>query len=193
VRERCEIATRSHRPLRRNDRQHVGVVELDQRIDEYAAHARIAARQRRDLERERQPHHRGGQRIAYAHRMRQHEVTLQQLELLVGNVGLRKPPKACVHAISGLAALHDLGHGGRASLDGGVRSLRNRKPDSAARQFAQGAEIQGIADCEHRAMMPEITRGLARMRASLEQGSPSWQPLVWPHSLVLERPPSSLS
>jgi hypothetical protein len=34
--ERCEIATRSHRPLRRNDRQHVDVVGLDQCIDEYA-------------------------------------------------------------------------------------------------------------------------------------------------------------
>ena len=114
---------------------------------------------------------------------------MQQLELIVGNVGLRKPPKARVHAISGLAALHDLGHGRRAALDGRVRGVRNRKPDSAARQFAQVAEIQGIADCEHRAMMPEITRGLARMRASLEQGSPSWQPLVWPHSLVLDRRP----
>src|SRR6187401_2146223 len=124
--------------------------------------------------------------------MLQHQVTLQQLELVIGNMRLRKPPKARIHAISRLAALHDLGHRGCAAVDGGVRRLRHRKRCSAARQFAQGAEIQGNTNREHRAMMPEITHGLARMRASLEPGSTSWQPLGWPHSFALDWPPSFL-
>jgi hypothetical protein len=70
-------------------------------------------------------------------------------------------------------------HGGGATLDGGVRGGGNGNFDSATRQIAQGSEIQRITYLEHRAMMPEITRGFARMRASPEQGFPSWHPLAW--------------
>ena len=43
-------------------------------------------------------------------------------------------------------------------------------------------EIQGIADLEHRAMMPENTHGLARMRAITRTRFLAMAPLVWPSS-----------
>ena len=49
----------------------------EQRIDDLGPHARVAARQAHGLGREHQPHHAGGQRLARAGAVRQHEVALQ--------------------------------------------------------------------------------------------------------------------
>ena len=87
--------------------------------------------------------------------MRQHQVALQELELFVGDMGLRQPAEAGVDAVGRLPARDDAGHRGRAALDGRQAASDNDKRDAAARQIAQGGEIQGIADLEHRAIMPE--------------------------------------
>ena len=87
--------------------------------------------------------------------MGQHEIPLQQLELPGGNVGLRQPAEAGIDAIRTLAAFDDVGHGLRAAVYGTCSGVGQRQAGAAARQITQGGEIDGIADLEHRAMMPE--------------------------------------
>ena len=151
MRERREIAAGADRTLGRHARQHVGVVEPDQRIDQLAAHAGVTARQRGDLERQHEPHHGRRQRIAHAHGMRQDQVALQELELLVRDVRLRQPPKAGIDAVGRLPAPDDLGHRRGAALDGRRGGLRNRPawtpPRDKSRKVAKfrGLPISSIA------------------------------------------------
>jgi hypothetical protein len=70
VRQRREVARRAHRALRRNDRQHAAVVQRQQAVDDFLAHARKAAREAGRLEQQHQAHHAIGQRLADAHGMR---------------------------------------------------------------------------------------------------------------------------
>jgi hypothetical protein len=70
-------------------------------------------------------------------------------------VGLRKPAESGIDAVRRLAASDDAGHGGRTAVDGRPGRVRNRQAGAAARQIAQGGEIERIAEDEHRAIMPE--------------------------------------
>ncbi len=146
MRERREISAGAHRTLGRHARQHIGVVEREQRVDELAPHAGETLRQRHDLQRQREADYAGRQRFTDAHGMRQHQIALQELELIVGNVCLREASEAGIHAVGRLPALHDGGHGGRSPVDIAVSGFRNRQLDPAARQIAQGGEIDGLAD-----------------------------------------------
>ena len=56
--------------------------QREQRVDDLRPHARVAAREADGLGREHQPHHAGGQRLAGAGAVRQHEVALQFGEAL---------------------------------------------------------------------------------------------------------------
>ena len=71
-------------PWRRHVRHEAGVVHREQRVDHDLAHARVAARQARRLQREHQPHDRRRQRRADADAVRADQVALQRRE-----VGLR--------------------------------------------------------------------------------------------------------
>ena len=64
-----------------------------------------------------QPHHGRRQRIAHAHGMRQHEVALQELQLVVRDMRLGEPPEAGIDAVGRLAAPDDLGHRRGAAVD----------------------------------------------------------------------------
>ncbi len=63
MRERRQVARRARRALAGNDRNHIRVEELKQRVDDFVTHPGMSARQRGDLEQERQAHHRVGQRL----------------------------------------------------------------------------------------------------------------------------------
>ena len=119
VRERREIAGCADRALHRDDRQHIGVEQRDERVDHFAADAGMTAPEARKLQRHQQTNDRSRHRLAHADRMRQHEIALQQFELVGGNVRAREPSEARVDAIGGLALGGDVGDGLGARVDRG--------------------------------------------------------------------------
>jgi hypothetical protein len=123
--QRGEITTGAHRALGRHTRQHVGVVETDQGIDQLAAHAGVTARQRGDLERQHEPYNARRQRIAHAHGVRQDQVALQELQLPGRDVRLGQAPKSGIDTVGRLPAPDDLGYRGGAALDVRRCGLRN--------------------------------------------------------------------
>ena len=67
----------------------------------------MAARQRVDLQRENQTHHRIRQRFADARRVREQKVPLQELEFLRRYAGLREQAEAGIDAVSRIADRDD--------------------------------------------------------------------------------------
>src|SRR5207237_115092 len=57
MRKRREIAGCAHRTLRRNAWHHAGGEQRFERLDDVVTNTRIAARERRDLERNNEPNH----------------------------------------------------------------------------------------------------------------------------------------
>ena len=74
----------------------------------------MAAAEARQLQRDQQSNDRSRHRLADAYRMRQHEIALQQFELIGGNVRAREPPEAGARGWVG----------GTASYRGCARQLR---------------------------------------------------------------------
>ena len=103
VGERGEIARGADGALRRNARIHARVEQRHHRIDHLGSHARVAAREARDLEQHREAHRGIVEQRAHAHAVREHEVALQQLQLVVGDVRLGELAEARVDAVDGLA------------------------------------------------------------------------------------------
>src|ERR1700722_20725304 len=111
----------------------------------------MAARQGVDLESEDQAHYGVGQRIAYARGVREQEIALQELELVVRNASLRQQAESRIDAVCRIAAgdyLVDTGTGdGNAAAIVGRQAQRDRLLVNAAqrrqRQLA-GAHLQDI-------------------------------------------------
>ena len=110
-----------------------GIIGIDlmleqrqQGIDQPHRDAGMAARQRIDLERENQPHDGIGKRIAHAGRVRQQQIPLQQLELLVGDARLRQQSESRIDAVGRIAARDDLVHQGVAPMRCAPRSCGDR-------------------------------------------------------------------
>ncbi|OXC72128.1 hypothetical protein BSU04_43375 [Caballeronia sordidicola] len=118
MRKRRQIARCAHRTLDRDDRQDIGVEQRDQRVDHLAADARMPAPQARHLQRDQQPHDRSRHGFAHAHGMRQHQIALQQFELIGGNVGARQTAETRVDSVGRLALGGDVGNGLCGSVDG---------------------------------------------------------------------------
>ncbi len=107
VRERREIAGRTHRSLRRNAGNDARVRHGDQRFDDAPPDSRMAARERCDLERDDQAHDRVVEQRSRARRMRQHQRALQLDEPRVVD------PRAREEAESGVDAIDDAMLGAR--------------------------------------------------------------------------------
>ena len=104
VRQGRQVPRCTHRTLRRNHRINLMLEQREQGIHQPRGDAGVAAGQCIDLERENQPHHGVGKRIAHARRVRQQQIPLQQLELLVGYAGLREQSESGIDAVGDIAA-----------------------------------------------------------------------------------------
>ena len=128
--ERCQIPRRADRPLARYHRQQVGIEQFDQRLDDNQTNAGIPLRHTGDFQRKNQPHHIRLQRRADTHRMGQHQIFLQQLKLVMGNMGLRETAKTGVDAIGGRTAGGDFCHRIGAGVNGGQGGGVKREVDA---------------------------------------------------------------
>ena len=142
MRERREVARCADRTLDRDHRQHVGVVQRDQRFHHFAADARVTAAETRQLQRDQQTHDRTRHRLTHADRVRQHQIALQQFELVARDMRAGEPPEAGVDAVGRLALRGDVGDGLRAGVDGGVAGGIELQRDVLACDLAQLRESQ---------------------------------------------------
>ena len=159
VRQRRQVARGADRALARHIRHEAGVVHREQGVDHRLAHARGAARQRRRLEREHQPHHRGGERRADADAVRADQVELQAFEpggidALAGELA-----EARVDAIDRRAALRRALHHGRAGAHPLARRLADDEPHAAGVDRLQLVERDRAGTELHYPLSP-LGRGL---------------------------------
>src|SRR5258706_14174657 len=96
MREWRQVAGGADRTLGGDAWMEPAVIELEQSLDEQRTNAGIAARQALDLERERHAHGRVVQQWPGAGGVRQHDVPLQLLELVIGDPCLRQPSETGV-------------------------------------------------------------------------------------------------
>ena len=138
VRQRRQVARRAHRALERNVRIDLGVDQRDQRVDDLAADAGVAARQAVDLQHHDQTHHGVVQRLAHAGRVRQHQRALQRFQVLARDAGGRQQAEAGVDAVGGAVLGDDALHAGHAGVD---RAGRRRIQGQALRLVVDLAQV----------------------------------------------------
>jgi hypothetical protein len=121
------------------------VIELEQALDERGPHARVARRQRRNLERKHEPHGRVIEQRPSTGGVRKHDVRLQLLELVGRDARLGEAPEAGVDAVGGLARSDD-------ALNRFVSRAQRRQAGRVElqlrafpRNMAQGGEGEGCA------------------------------------------------
>ena len=151
MRQRRQIARSAHRALRRDDRDDLGVDEAGEGGGGRRMDARIAARQRLELEHHDEPHGVGRKRFAGPGGVRAHQIDLQRVEIAIGDAGLGELAEAGIDAIDRLAAFHELQHRGMRCCDGPLGVSADAHP---ARPGECGAHVierkVGVAD-QHRA------------------------------------------
>ncbi len=141
MRQGCEVPGGADRALRRDEWIDLMLEQRCQRFDELESHAGIAAGEGVDLQRQHEPHHRVGQRLAHAGGMREKEVSLQQLQLIRGNAGLRQQSKTRVDAIGRIALGDDPIH----QRIGRHDSLAVRRSNADERRLRMDAAQAGEA------------------------------------------------
>ena len=148
MRERRQVARRADRPLRRNARHDAGVRDVHDQVDDFPAHARVPARERRGLQRHDEPDRRVVEQRPRSRAVRAHERALQLGQPRVVDARAREEAEAGVDAVDGIAAREDLrnrrGRGVHARLrrrvDGESRSVgpdRAQRPERKARRREQ--------------------------------------------------------
>ena len=152
MRERREIAGRADRSLRRNARHDAGVGERDERLDHAPAHARVAARERRRLERDDEAHDGIVEQRPGARRMRQHERALQLREPRVVDARAGEQAESGVDAVDGPPGRDDAVDGLRGGIDRrlrrGVDGERHRlRPEPAQVGERRGGRERGEGSC----------------------------------------------
>ena len=110
--------TGADRSLRRNAVDDTAVVELQQRVDDGPAHARMAPRERCDLQGDHDPDDRLVEQRPGSRRVRQDERALQFGEPRVVDPRSRQQSKARVDAVDGGVRFDDLRNGRRSRIDG---------------------------------------------------------------------------
>jgi hypothetical protein len=163
MRERREIARSADRTLHGDHRQHVGIEQRDQRVHHFAADARMTAAEARQLERYQQTHDWTRHWCAYANRVREHQIALQQFELVVRDMGAGETAETGVDAVGGLTLRGDIGHGLGAGVDRGEAGGIELQRDLFAGDLAQLLESQvtGLENHHGRVLSIQFQRSLA--------------------------------
>jgi hypothetical protein len=149
VRERRQVARCADRTLGRNARIDVGVQQLDHRLDDLGTHAGISASEARDLQQQHQAHDLVGQQRTDAYAVREDQVALQQLQLVVGDVGLRELAETRVDAIHRLALRDDCRDRGGAARQARARVRRERERLAAVREAVEVVEGKAARREQH--------------------------------------------
>ena len=160
VGEGREVPRGAHRALLRDDRQDVGPVEGEERLDDLAAHPGVAAGQAGDLEGDDEADDRRRERLPDPDRVGEDEVPLEELELLGRDVGRGEAAEAGVDAVGRLAAGHDGGDGRRPRVDGrqgGGIEVEGLAAAGDAAQVGEG-EVAGAQEHGPEGGTPKLSR-----------------------------------
>ncbi len=137
VRQRRQIAGRADRSLGRNHRHDAGIDQCDHAIDHQCPDTGKTTRQAGDLHQHDQAHDGIAERLAGADRMRQDQVALQFLQLIVGDAGLGQDAETGVDAVGRIAAFQDVLHRRAGSVDRRIGRWRQRHVDRLRPDRAQ--------------------------------------------------------
>ena len=135
--ERREVARGADRAFRGDAGIDAAVVELEQALDEQRPHARMAARERENLEREDEAHGRVVEQRPGAGGVRKHDVRLQAAKLVVRDARLRKTPETGVDAV-------------RRFSDATIRSTDSKPARSAGRHAGSSSSGPSSRSCAGR-------------------------------------------
>ncbi len=163
VRQWRQVARCAHRALRRDHRQHAAPEHGFQERQRRRSDSGCALRQAGDLQRQHQPHHGVRHGLADPCRMRQHDVTLQRLQIVRRDAHAGELAEAGVDSINRVAPRHDRRDGGGAALHGGPAG-RVERGIGAAVDVAPGAEGNRAGGQDHRRILAQTRRPAERCR-----------------------------
>ena len=137
VGERCQVAGSADRTLGGDARRNAGVDERHEGVDEFRAHAGVAAGEARCFQREREANRGVVEQRAGADGVRAHQVGLQPLQLMIGDVSLGELAEAGIDAVGrramGDRLLHGRTGGDNRGQGGGVEAeFYGSRSDAAA-------------------------------------------------------------
>ncbi len=122
MRQWCQIAGSTNRPLAGDHRRDTEVVKRKQAVNHQLANAGVAARQAGRLGQQNQAHHRLGHGLTHPHRVRTQQVQLQSLQVGLGNALVGQFAETGIDAIYRRAALGRLVHQVGAGTNAGARA-----------------------------------------------------------------------
>ena len=174
VRQRGEIAGGAHRATARNDRQHVGGQQRQQRVHDRRADAGKADREAVGLEQHDAAYQARGQRFADAAGMAAHQVVLQLSQLGRRDAGVGKGAEPGVDAVAGLAGLDHAPHRRDAALHACARDVRQGHVAPPAFPLPQHIQRQ-CAIAQHERVFRGVTQILSPpMKTASGLRPPSW-------------------
>ena len=151
MRERREVAGCADRALRRDARNDARVRERDERVDHAPANPRVAARERRRLERDDEAHDGIVEQGPGAGGVREHERALQLREAGVVDARSREESEAGVDAVDGSPGSDDAVDRLRRGIDrrpcrgiDGERHRRRPEPAQVGEFEAARDQIHGV-------------------------------------------------
>ncbi len=112
VRQRRQVAAGADRALLRDDRQEVGVQEVQERLDDPRPHTRVAARQDMGSQQHQGARRLGRERRSDAGAVAADQIQLQRLELIMRDAHVLEVAEAGVDSVDLLAAREDPLHQG---------------------------------------------------------------------------------
>ena len=147
MRQGRQITRGTDRTLAGNHGRQALVVQGQERVDDFFAHAGEAARQAGGLEQQDQPHHRFRHRLADADRVRSQQLELQDGQVIPGNARGGQLAEAGVDAIDRRIALGRFAHQFGACSHAGTAGRSQLDDDAlAAAQAPQLRERQLAGD-----------------------------------------------
>jgi len=126
MRQRRQIAGRTHTALRRHARMYAAIEHVDQQLGDHRSHAAGPAQQHVRPEQHHGAHRVRRQRVANARRVTADEIELQPARLLGRDTHVRELSESRVDAVHRLAALDRRFHRAARLLHGSERLWRNR-------------------------------------------------------------------
>ena len=144
--ERRQVTRGPDRAFLGDHRQHVGVEQPEQQVDDFHAHAREAVREARRLQQQHQPHDGCRERLSDPGAVRKHEVGLQLREVGVGDARLRELAEAGVDAVHGRVLRDQFAHRVHAGLDAGLRRAGERPARTAGGGLLELRRIELAGD-----------------------------------------------
>jgi len=166
--KRRQIARCPHRPLPRDDRQHVGIDQGRQRLHRRQRDAGGPLRQRIELHQQDEADHRATERRSHSSRMRAHDVDLQRVEVFGRDARLGQLAETGIDAIDRVPGLQQPRHCLRTAADQSARFGRQLHRDGPRQCRPDIVQInRPFPDADHDCSLPMAARKFRAIASSL--------------------------